>query len=261
MKKIFIFPALLFSFCGFSQDDSTEIPESKKCNLRHEIGVNATLLLKQVFNLSNNTFTTLPYNLTYKLIWKDFVFRTGAGFSRTESKVEETETSVTTGTSSPNVAGPDKMVPTVNSSYLIAYRAGFEYRHIFDKRIAAYAGLDFVTDYGKSHAQSSSEFNNLPSSYQYTKTTNDVTLKSYGGGPVFGIQLFLSKHLGLFTEVPIYFVQVKQKDISESYQNVGQMNFSGQMNYTATTTKNTEETTASGLTIILPVTLYLSFMF
>ena len=36
--------------------------------IAQEFGVNTTLMLKQVFNLSNNTFTTLPYDLTYKSI-------------------------------------------------------------------------------------------------------------------------------------------------------------------------------------------------
>src|ERR1044072_4096737 len=57
-----------------------------KSPVAHEFGFNGTLLLKQVFNLSNSAFTMLPYDVTYKRIAGNMAWRFGLGATIDYSK-------------------------------------------------------------------------------------------------------------------------------------------------------------------------------
>lgn len=252
MKKIILVLLILFSINCIAQDN-TDAPKTWKFN--HEIGVNTTLLLKQVFNLSNNTFSTLPYNLTYKLIHKKWAIRLGTGISLINSKVKTSTTS--TGTNAPP-PGPDAEIPTENKSTDFFYRLGWEYQFDLGKGIIAYSGLDFAGQYGESYSQNSLLFNNLPNSYSFIKTTNDLKTNVYGGGIVAGIQIYLTKHLSLFTEIPVYFQWTEQKEETVSYRNSLDF-FNG--NYESEEEKQTDDSKVSRLSITLPVTLYLALKF
>ena len=245
----------MFSASCFAQD-TTKKDITKKCKFNHEVGINATLLLKQVFNLSNNTFPTLPYDLTYKLIRNNnkWAVRAGVGVTMNNSSVSST----TTSTNQNQISGPNEIVPTTTNSTNIFYRVGWERRYAIDSRIIAFAGFDFAGQYGTSNSQSSNVFNNLPGSYSYTKTTDNTSTMMYGGGPVAGIQFFLTKRLSLFTEIPIYFFYSTQKEVTDNYQNQLDSN-SG--TYISSDNQQIQATKGSKLSITLPVTLYLAIKF
>ncbi|MBI3502450.1 MAG: hypothetical protein HY063_11725 [Bacteroidetes bacterium] len=266
MKKIILFVFILLAVKSFSQDTSkvSAVKDTAKkqcrhsCAFSHEVGANMTLFMKQVFNLSSSTFTTLPYDLTYKLIHKDkWAIRAGAGITINNSSSESSTTVTTSGTNPAVIPGPDPVVPTINNSRNVFYRIGWECRHSFDKRIMGYAGLDFAGQVGSSNSQSSQVFNNLPTQYEYLKTTDEIKTMAYGGGPVFGFQVFIAKKLSLFTEMPLYFQYTTQTENTDSYQNL--LDFSG--NYVSEDSKQITTNKTMKLSVIAPVTLYLALKF
>ena len=255
MKKSLLFLSVIFSTPVWSQDSTLITKPSTPKIIAHEFGGNITLLLKQVFNLSNNTFPTLPYDLTYKRICNSSAIRIGLGITMNNSTVKATET--TSGINTPP-PGPDLIIPTTNKSFNIFYRAGWEKRFELEKRILAYGGIDLVGQYGYSNSASSEVFNNLPSNYSYTRTTDDINTIAFGVGPVAGIQIFLTKKLSLFTEMPLYFTYTIQNEVTDFYQN-SYNSFTG--TYVSQEDKQTVDTNGNKLTLTLPVTLYLCLKF
>ena len=253
MKKILLSLSILLTINTIAQD-TTKVVEHKVKKVNHEIAVNTTLLLKQIFNLSNNTFQTLPYDLTYKLIVKKSALRVGLGVTMDNSSLTTTTTSTNPSTAPP---GPDAIVPTITNSTNLFYRVGWEKRYMLGSRIGIFCGVDFAGQYGTSYSSSSSGFNNLPNSYSFSKTTDDLKMMSYGGGPVGGIQVYITKRISLSTEVPFYFQIIQQKEKVENYQN----SFDPSNGWIASTNTQTQTTTNSKLSLTLPVTLYLAIKF
>jgi hypothetical protein len=251
MKKFILL--LVIPFTSLAQD-TTKIAEPPAKKINHEIAINTTLLLKQIFNLSNNTFPTLPYDVTYKLIIKKSAIRVGAGINMTNSSLT-TSTTSTNQNSAPS--GPDAVVPTINKSSNLFYRVGWEKRYTVGTRVAASWGVDFAGQYGKSNSQSSSGFNSLPNNYNFTKTTDNLKMMAYGGGPVVGIQVFITKRISVSTEVPLYFQVIQQTEVTENFQN----NYSSFNGWTSSTNTQTQTTKGTKFSLTLPVTLYLAIKF
>jgi hypothetical protein len=263
MKKLFFLPFTIFTFTIFAQDslgskknEFVQDSSSQKKNWgnKNEIGVNATLLLKQILSLSNSTVNTLPYNITYKHFCnKKWAFRTGIGFNVTNSS-----TSSSTASSSSAGTGPDQIAPTINRSFSASYRIGMEYRYRVSKRVVVYAGFDLAGFNLKSTIQNTQLSNNLPVSYQYSKTTDNLSSVSFGGGLVGGLQFYISRRISVFTEMPIYFFYNTQKEVTNNYRNVLQ-NSSGQ--YFSTDNTQTQLIKNTNFTLSLPVTIYLGIKF
>ena len=180
--------------------------------------------------------------------------RVGLGITINNTSVTTTSTT----TSQNNPPPPDQAGPITNTSTNLFYRVGFEYRYRVNRRILAYAGLDFVGSSANSTSNNVELFNNLPNEYQFSKTTEVVTANSFGGGAVVGIQCFLTRRLSLLTEVPVYFLYTSQSDVTTNYQNV--LQFQGGP-YVSTTNTQTQLTKGSNLAIVLPVTIYLCLKF
>ena len=257
MKNLIFASLLILSASTFAQD-TLKTESSRKCQFNHEIGINATLLLKQVFNLSNNTFPTLPYDITYKLISNNnkWAIRAGVGVSLNNSTVSST---TTTASLNQPPSGPDQAVPTETNSTNLFYRVGWERRFINYGKILPYAGFDIAGQFGTSKSQSSNVSDNLPFNYSYTKTSDKTVNNTIGGGPVAGIQFFITKKISLFTEIPIYFFYTQQKESTNSFQNQLDNNNSG--TYTTSENDQTIKTTSTKLSVNLPVTLYLAIKF
>ncbi|MBI3509567.1 MAG: hypothetical protein HY064_02815 [Bacteroidetes bacterium] len=228
----------------------TLAPANEQKIFHHEFGFNTTLLLKQVFNLSNNTFTMLPYSVTYKLAWNKHALRFGLGADMNNSKTS----TVNSGTSV--IAGPDPVAPTYSDSYSIYFRGGWEWRFPLGRRFLTWVALDLATHIQNSASQTVVLYNNLPNYYSYSKTIFTSGLMEFGGGPAAGIQFNLSKRMSLSTEIPFYAFYSMQKDKTNDYNNY----LSGSQ-YTITTNTSTSTITGSRFTITLPVTLYLGIRF
>jgi len=258
-KTIFLIAALSLSVCGFAQDTTKKVVTKEPCSVKNEVSINATYLLKQIIGLSYSTFQMLPYDLTYKLIFKHYAIRVGAGVTLNNSQTNSTTT--TTGQYS-TIAGPDQIVPSYNNSANFYYRAGYEYRSALWKKFVVYAGLDFIGQYGKTSFQNCSLYNNLPDYYSFSKNTGNTTITTFGGGPVAGIQFYFTKSLSLFTEVPLYFNYTHNNQYSDQYYNHWMFdNNIGDYAFVSSETKSTNKSTMKTLQLTLPVTLYLALKF
>jgi hypothetical protein len=271
MKKILSVTFLCLSLGLFAQDtlktkstkatvDSAHAVVRKPYTACNELGGNFTLFLKQIFDLSNTTLPTLPYDLTYKHICGKNAFRAGFGILMNNSTVNTTTTSSGAGSGSSLIPGPDPIVPTTTKSMNIFYRLGWERRYMLDTRICAWWGLDLAGQIGSSHSASSVVNNNLPNSYSYSRTSDDAQTMAIGGGPVCGIQFYITQKLSFFTEMPLYFQYNYQKDVTDNYQNQligGGFNPS----YASSDNGQTQITKNPRLSLTLPVTLYLALKF
>jgi len=246
LSLLFIVPKFLIA------QDSTVV-ESPKPEVRHEFGINCTMLLKQVFNLSNNTFTMLPYDVTYKRIVRNSALRFGLGatidYSKTSTK--------TTNSGSSGFPGPDESAPIYHHAYDIFFRAGWEKRFPIEKRFLAYAGFDLAGHYGASSSQTATVFNNLPTSYSYQRSTASSYAIDIGGGPVAGIQFAITNRLSVFTEIPLYVFYSIDQDKTTDYSNFLQFNSS----FVSQTSTSTDNLSGLKFSITLPVTLYLAVKF
>jgi|GEM_PF-6693587 len=256
LAKHLAFCLAAFPAFAFAQTIDTVAPPHTERMRSHEFGINATMLLKQVFNLSNNTFQMLPYDVTYKCIGARSAWRFGLGLDVNYSTSETSITSTGGGGSTP--PGPDEDAPTYSRSAALDFRGGWEKRFQLEKRVLLYAGFDLAAGYGKEASQTAIVFNNLPNSYSYSRTTITRNLYQAGGGPVGGIQLLLGKRLSLFTEVPLYamytYDETKTVDYDNSYQQ-----FSGE--WISSTDTHKEKLTGANVKLTLPVTLYLGIKF
>jgi hypothetical protein len=268
MKKILLISFVFLSLTVLGQDtlkpaknDTAHARIHKSCTGTHEFGGNITLLFKQIFDLSNNAFPTLPYDLTYKYISGNNAFRFGFGVLLNNSSVSTTTTTYSSASNAPGVPpGPDAIVPTSNNSYNTFYRIGWEHRYKLDNRFSVWWGLDVAGQFGNSSSVSSSVNNNLPTNYSYLKTTEDIRTTAIGGGPVAGIQFFIAKKLSLFTEIPLYYQYTYVNDVTDNYSD-NLNNFGSGGTYVTTENKQTQITKGPKLTLTLPVTLYLALTF
>jgi hypothetical protein len=240
LKKLFFF--LLVPASLVAQDTT------KTSNFKHEIGINATQLIKQIIGLSNTAPTTLPYTVTYKFISGKKAFRFGIGASVARDK----------GQSKP-LNTPYQFyrpLPTYFNKTLGDIRIGYETQIPIEKRFICYFGFDLVTALDRENSFSVNVNDNLPSFYSYNRTTVDKSMFRMGGGPVAGFQFFISKRISLFTETPLYFTwskgNLKTESITDSDFGQGQ---------SITTINDISSTSALNFNITLPVTLYLAVRF
>jgi len=259
-KAFILIAVLLLSLGSFAQDTTkTKVPK-ERCSITNEIGLNTTYLLKQILSLSGNQFQLLPYDLTYKMIFKHSAIRIGAGAVVSNSTTSNSTTVVIPSTTT--IPGPDQLAPNINNSATVYYRAGWEHRFLLGQRFLVYAGLDLVGQYGKIVNQYSSLDNGLPNDYYFYKNNSKSITTAYGGGPVAGMQFFFTKSLSVFTEVPLYFQYSYQKVISDNYQNEWEYsNTTYTYAFVATETKRTNKSKTNGFQLTLPVTIYLSLKF
>lgn len=245
----------LIAAYGRSQDVTTPTPadstisahkdkdEKSEKNIHHEIGVNATYFMKQVFSLSSNTLPTQPYQLTYKLIaGKKIAGRLGIGADMSSQNTTVSGSTTPRQTNNSNVFG----------------RIGVEYRKQVSRHFLAYAGIDFVTQLINSKTTTSTDpGSGGGSGFSQTVVTTDKN-NGFGGGPVLGIQYYINKRMSLYTEMPITFLTGhKSETVSTTTINNG----GGFGNPTTTYDSNITNSTTNDFSIMVPVTLYFAVKF
>lgn len=223
-----------------------DTPDAK--NFKHEIGINATQLIKQLISFSNSNPPTLPYTLTYKYISGKKAFRFGIGASIARDKGESKPLNT------PNqFYGP---VPTYFNETIADIRIGYEIQIPIEKRFVGYFGFDIITALDREKSFSVTVNDNLPSFYSYNQTTVNNSTFGIGGGPVAGFQFMINKRISVFTESPLYFTfskgNLKTESTTDSDFGQGQ---------TTTRINDISSTSATRLNITLPVTLYLAIRF
>jgi len=161
----------------FAQDDSDIYK-------KNEVGINATSFIKNFLSLNASDVDEGNYMLTYKRHNGNKALRLGLGgrFSQVTEDIE----------------GGGKLTTKDN---LAAIRIGYELKKRVSNKWNIYYGIDAIADYTQSVSKTSSFLN--------TGEIESVNLSSeqiaFGGGPVLGIQFFISKNITLATEGSLYY--------------------------------------------------------
>jgi hypothetical protein len=182
---IFTMMVLGFQYSAFSEDEPT--------TKRHELGVNTTLLIKQVLSFNSNNIPFSPYFVTYKYLFKNNInLRAGAGVM-----VQKTSTT------------ENDINKRYSKSYNMDYRLGIEKQNMLSERWKAYYGLDIIYTYNEIFAES-----------EFATFSNQV--KGFGAGPVVGIQFYMTKRLSLFAESTLYYSNLNDRTSNTSTNPFGQ---------------------------------------
>ena len=218
MKNILIIPLILISVQGFCQDT-----QPKDRRNEHQLGINATYFFKQFLNFGNSgNLEISPYIVSYKVFDRHHHgFRFGAGFN---------STTIT--------QNPDSIsaVKSTNASY--NFRGGYEYQNALSEKWLCFFGVDGVFNYSTRKTTTNNGFDNV--------TSNELTY-TYGGGPIFGIQFNISKHVTLFTETGVYATTGEISDKS-TFENNPVFN-------------DETKTNLSSISFVLPTSLFLNIRF
>jgi len=260
MKKITLLLCIFFSYKVIAQDttatkkgstiDSTQ--QHKKL-IYHEVGVNATYVVTNIFNTSSN-ISIQPYQLTYKLIKNRWAIRAALGINTTHSTSETYSSNQNGSTQDP----PDSYIPNYSNSLKQYARLGGEYRFRVSKNVLVYTGFDVVEQIINSSAQSMYMNNNLPVSYDYSRTNSHSNSSGLGMGPVIGIQLLCTKRISIYTEIPFYYVSTRGYSQITSYKNT--LNQSTGW-FVSNTTYQTQFVSSTAFSITIPATIYLAVKF
>lgn len=174
MKKIlFTLSIICLTTLAFGQITA---PDSTKRELKNVIGIDATGVLRQVFNFSTSSYYPYnPYIITYKRILKSNAIRSGIGGNISNSN----------GTANDSIKNKQK-------NYIFNLALGFEHYAYLSKRWNLFLGIDAIMNY---------RYNNYENSYTMTtKRMQTSTTIGYGISPVFGVQFKINSRISLSTE-------------------------------------------------------------
>lgn len=169
MKNFYFLLAL--TCCLFGVFGSSTAQDS----IRHELSVNATNLLANIFSLKNENLSS-PYVLNYKIFLpKGTGFRFGGGFSYNDDD-----------------NGSVQGVRAESTAYDL--RLGFEKSIHISKGLYFVPSLDFLLG-GKTVESSANGFG---------LTTSESKI---GAGPALRLVYVFKSRISLMTEVPMYFIK------------------------------------------------------
>ncbi len=213
MKKILVLSVSIILFiCASAQPDS--LYHGKKFRFQAQIGFDASGFLKQFIVLNNTTAPTSPFNFNAKLLTGSSRFpsllfgpRLGFGYSTlhnySNNDLQDNERS--------------------DDSKSRSMRIGLELQQLISKRWIVYYGLDYINTMSTtSTVSTASVFNPVPP-FGTTRVRTEISTndKTFGYGPVLGIQFNINKWICLGTETAFYTTQSKggSKTISSNPNN------------------------------------------
>lgn len=210
-------------FIIFTAIAAVNAQDTTKQQLRHQIGINTTLFVKEFLSFNNTVFAAdNPYLLTYKyVLGGKGALRTGIGIHLNSQKQS----------SSSVINVPDS---TQLNYYL---RAGYEKQFTLAKRWIGYIGGDIRWEYEKTVSKTT--VTPTPPNQLSTVTSKNTAL---GAGPVLGIEFVINRRMSLSAEgALLYFYR-------ESHETAEDSRFPS----LTTTDYSATNTTA----LILPTTIY-----
>lgn len=238
MKKAIAIVLVCVSTSIIAQDSTAtkvqEDPSPKKCS--HEIGFNATFLIKQLFsNNPSSTLVQLPYQINYTLGIKDkFGIRLGAGFDQSVLKT--------------SVQGQN--TPRTTKFISGSYRLDFCKNVLSYRRISSFVFLGGIFDQSKIETTTISDQTPFGGSLVKSELINAAV--SFGGEAGIGLKYSYNKHLALGIEIP---VQVKYTTSKEIDKQTITNTFSS--SYTEVITNSTGMTTK----VFLPTSIFIIVKF
>jgi hypothetical protein len=181
-----------------AKQDNPQISEPPQRT--HQIGVNATRLIKELFSFNNNQLsTTNPYIITYKNIMGKGAFRFGVG--GISSKVK----------TNPN--NGQALSTSINKS--VNLRVGYELRRYLSKNWRCYYGLDAVYNYNLSRFSSQTPPSGFPPTSK--DISNNSENFSAGGGGVLGFEFFISSRVSFNVETQAYFLYGEDRSQEKNF--------------------------------------------
>lgn len=171
-KNILTLIAIVLSGILFSQ---TTTPDTTKKEFKNIIGLDATGLFRQFFNLNSSSYYSYPYIISYKRVFKNNALRINAGGN----------IQTTNGTTNDTLKGT-----TTRNDLFVGI--GFEHYSYISKRWNIYFGADAILKYQNYNYKSS---RTATTSYQQTQTEY-----GYGVSPLVGIQFLINSRLSIATE-------------------------------------------------------------
>jgi hypothetical protein len=193
MRLIFLGGMLLVASVGVAQKDSTNAKV-----VDHYIGIQANQLLRQLFNLSNNSSAVVnPYLINYSLNSIRTGWGLNAGIGYTVNSSDVTQGNVTTDAK-------------INS---FSFRIGVERKVLLSKKWMVSYGLDLLADKNDNTTTSTTQF-----SGQTNATEIDLITKDSGFGPRFTLNYYVTPKIILGTEASYYYkaINVHQKTSNTS---------------------------------------------
>jgi opacity protein-like surface antigen len=175
MKNCFYVFVLLLIACG-PASAQTPVNAVVPALPRHELGVQANQLLRQIASFGNSSVPfSNPFILSYKAVSKKgkSVFRSGFGY--TFNTINVSNSSLNTNS-------------VLNSFDL---RLGQEWRRNFTNRILFFYGYDVLFGFASNKTKASS-------------FTSITTNSNFGFGPLIGIDYYFTKRLKIGTEANYY---------------------------------------------------------
>ncbi|HYG14532.1 MAG TPA: outer membrane beta-barrel protein [Bacteroidia bacterium] len=225
MKKTWLATLIILSaITAFGQD--TEEEETP----RNQLGINATLFIKQFLTLSNTTQPlNNPFLITYKHNLANNVWlRAGVGATYDESK------------NNPNDGSP----MSTSNNMTTNLRAGVEWQHGITKRWLFYNGVDAGYNYNLSRIKTSTVGGFPPVPVEISTETEEF---GFFGGPVLGIEFKINDKISFNAETTLYYTYSESRR-RETNPLFGQFN-------------ENRFTASSNFRIIVPTSLFFVFSF
>ncbi len=201
MKNLLTLFAFMAFFLSVSAQPDT-LFRDKRLRFQGQIGFDASGFLKQFVVLNSTTAPTSPINFNAKFLtgWNRFPSlligpRLGFGYSNTHSYSNNENQN--------NERSDDSKSRTA--------RIGLEVQQLISKRWIVYYGVDYINGTSStSTVSTSSIFNpNPPPSILNVRTEITTNEKTFGYGPVLGLQFNINKWMCLGTETAFYSTQTK----------------------------------------------------
>jgi hypothetical protein len=173
MKKNFL--SLAFIFIALTTYSQVTMPDAVKKEYRNIIGIDATGLLQQFFNLNTDSYLAYPYMISYRRVFKSNALRIGFGgnfFNNTETFNDKNE---------------------VKDNYTdINVGIGYEHYRYLGERWNFYFGADAIVNYSNHK-------------FHYSSSNSELIETSYksiafGVSPLLGLVFELNPRLFLATE-------------------------------------------------------------
>ncbi len=170
MKNLFFLLILLFASTAKAQEKAVEKPK-----IHHEIGVNTTLLLKQIINFGDTKIAISPYAFTYKMLKNNKGLRFGIGMNL--SSINERQ-----------LTFADNKTNLNQNANL---RLGFEMQRAINSKWNTWVGFDAVANYTNNTNINDSGFD---------RVSIGNRTKGAGMAIALGAEWRFNKHFSIATE-------------------------------------------------------------
>jgi len=235
MRKITMI-VILVAGCLMNCIAQTETNDTGKVNMfEHTVGAQLNGLIRQVFNFSNGTNTTVvsPYLFNYNinLVNSGWGLRVGLGYNYNKNTSD------------------DGVVSSNSDINDLQVRFGIEKRFVLPGKWTAGAGIDGIALLNDDKTVATTH------SFDTIITTTKDYTKGYGGGVMGWLRYHFTKNISLGTEASLYYLTNKQKNTTD-ITTIIPNGFPP-----SRTTESKSSPTVSNANFTLPIAFYLAVTF